>query len=183
LETHIVEDDLPTQGADATVTVPPATAGDRPSLLPEKQFGSTRLIRRIGTGGMGEVWLGRHQLLGRDVAIKFLLTAAMNREDPVFATFIQGAKAAASVEHPALNKVHHADVADGIPYLVLEYLDGSSLAELIARSGPLSVAMVRAIIEPVCDAVAELHHRDLLHRDIKPSNIMLTSEGRVVLTD
>ena len=107
----------------------------------------------------------------------------MDRADPTFTDFIQGAKVAASRVHPSLNKVLHADVADGVPYLVLEHLDGPNLHELMARSGRLDLATVRAVLEAVGEAVAELHQHDLVHRDLKPSNVMLTSDGRVVVTD
>ncbi len=132
---------------------------------------------------MGEVWLGRHKLLGRDVAVKFLLDKVADENDPAFAQFIAGAQAAAAVVHPGLNQIHHADVAGGVPYLVLELLDGRNLDEVLEQAHPIGLEMARAIIEAICEAVAELHHRDLVHRDLKPSNFVLTTDGRVVVTD
>ncbi len=82
-----------------------------------------------------------------------------------------------------MNKIYHADVADGVPYLVLELLDGPNLGELVEWLGPLDLSTARAVLEAVGEAVAELNQKDLVHRDIKPSNIVLTREGRVVLTD
>jgi len=171
---------------DDTITQAPASPG-KPLAIhgceAGKQIGPVWLIRQIGKGGMGEVWLARHELLGNEVAAKVLSTAGMAQVDPAFREFIQGAKVAASLGHPGLNKVHHAGVSEGVPYLVLEFLDGPNLRELVERSGRLELAAVRAVIEAVGEAVAELHHRDLVHRDLKPSNIVLTSDGRVVVTD
>ena len=141
------------------------------------------MIRRIGRGAMGEVWLGRHKLLGRDVAVKFLLGKLADENDPAFAQFIAGAQAAATVVHSGLNQIHHADVAAGVPYLVLELLDGRNLDEVLQQAPPIHLETARAIIETICEAVAELHHRHLVHRDLKPSNFVLTTDGRVVVTD
>ncbi len=174
----MAEDDTITQQAGSTA---------RPHAMgvceAGKQIGPIRLTRQIGKGGMGEVWLARHELLGHEVAAKILSTSVMDRSDPAFREFIQGAKVAASLGHPGLNKVHHADVAEGVPYLVLEFLDGPNLRELVERSGRLDLPAVRAVIEAVGEAVAELHRNDRVHRDLKPSNIVLTTDGRVVVTD
>jgi len=150
--------------------------------VPE-QIGSVKLVRPLGEGGMGVVWLGRHGLLDRDVAVKFLLDVPQSENDPTFAAFLQGARAAATLRHPGLNEVHHADVASGVPYLVMEYIDGPSLGDIVKQQGPIGQAAARAIIRDVCAAVAELHDHEVIHRDIKPANIMLTSDGRVVVTD
>src|SRR6185437_15161710 len=146
-------------------------------------LGPIQLIRKIGEGGMGEVWLGRHELLGRNVAVKFLLGAVIDRNDPAFTTFVEGARAAASLEHPGLNKVYHADVADGVPYLVLELLDGPNLSDVVERSGPLDLRSARTVLEAIGEALAELNQHELIHRDLKPSNVMVTAAGRVVVTD
>lgn len=132
---------------------------------------------------MGVVWLGRHELLARDVAVKFLLDIPRSAEDPNFAAFLQGARAAAALRHEGLNEVHHADVTGGVPYLVMEYIDGVSLSEVIKQRGPLPARAVRAILARVCSAAAALHDSEVIHRDIKPANIMLTRQGRVVVTD
>lgn len=129
------------------------------------------------------MWLAKHEILGRDVAVKVLSTTIMKQGDASWSEFIESARVAAARVHPGLNKVFHADIANGLPYLVLEYLDGPNLQEVLARSGRLDLPSARAVIEAVCGAVAELHQHDLVHRDLKPSNIMLTSDGQVVVTD
>lgn len=168
-------------GAETTVASRTPPAAEAP--LPPKQLGSIRLIRPIGKGGMAEVWLAKHEILGRDVAVKVLSSTIMKQGDASWTEFIDSARVAAARVHPGLNKVFHADVADGLPYLVLEYLDGPNLHELLARSGRLDLMTARAVIEAVCGAVSELHQHDLVHRDLKPSNIMLTTDGQVVVTD
>lgn len=178
-----MQEDATTPQAPATVAWPIVGAGGGHSALPMQQLGSIPLIRRIGRGGMGEVWLARDAILGRDVAVKILSTAVAGRDDPAVAGFIAGAKVAAGLGHPGLNQVYQADVIDGTPYLVLEFLDGPNLQERIAHSGRLELPMVRAVVEAMGEAVAELHRHDLVHRDIKPSNIVVTRDGRVVVTD
>ncbi|HET6251263.1 MAG TPA: serine/threonine-protein kinase [Tepidisphaeraceae bacterium] len=173
------QDDITARQPDAQVASPPVASQDASA----KRIGPICLIRLIGKGGMGEVWLGKHELLGIEVALKVLSTGGIDSADPAFIDFIQGAKVAASLIHPGLNKVHHADICDGIPHLVLEYLDGPNLGELIVRHGRLDLPVVRAVVEAVCAAVAHLHQHDRVHRDIKPSNIVLTSDGRIVVTD
>jgi serine/threonine-protein kinase len=132
---------------------------------------------------MGVVWLGRHGLLERDVAVKFLLDVPASEEDPGFAAFLAGAKAAAGVAHPGLNAVLHADVASGVPYLVMELIDGPSLSEVIRRGGPLALPAAARVIGEVCEAVAALHDREVVHRDIKAGNVMIDDGGRVLVTD
>lgn len=176
-----MEEVASTIGAETTVASRTPPAAEAP--LPPKQLGSIRLIRPIGKGGMAEVWLAKHEILGRDVAVKVLSSTIMKQGDASWSEFIESARVAAARVHPGLNKVFHADVADGLPYLVLEYLDGPNLHELLARSGRLDLTTARAVIESVCGAVSELHQHDLVHRDLKPSNIMLTTDGQVVVTD
>ena len=130
-----VEEVASTLGAETTVASRTPPAGE--AMPPPKQLGSIRLIRPIGRGGMAEVWLGRHEILRRDVAVKLLSTTVMHEGDSSWKEFIEGASVAAARAHPGLNKVFHADVAEGMPYLVLEYLDGPNLHQLLARSGRL----------------------------------------------
>jgi serine/threonine-protein kinase len=169
----------------AAATEAPVTSDQRSSSSPASsgQLGPIQLVRQIGRGGMGEVWLGRHELLGRNVAVKILTQAVIDKNDPAFSTFIAGARVAASLEHPALNKVFHADIAFGVPYLVLELLDGPDLGKLVEISGPLDLQTARSVLEAIGDGIAELNQHGLVHRDLKPANVVLTRDGRVVVTD
>ncbi len=148
-----------------------------------RQLGSVRLLREIGKGGMGVVWLGHDDMLGRDVAVKFLLGAAATEDDPQFATFLEGARAAARLKCAGMTAVFHADVVDGAPYIVMEYVDGPTISRVVAKSGPLSVPAAIAVMSSVCGTTSELHDAGIIHRDIKPSNIMLDTDCRVFLTD
>lgn len=148
-----------------------------------KQLGAVELVREIGKGGMGVVWLGRDTLLGRDVAVKFLLHAVASPEDPDFAQFLEGAKAAATLRHRGLNSVIHADTITGIPYIVMEYVDGPTLAEVLQRTGALTLAATRVVMNAACEAVGVLHDAGIVHRDLKPANILLGQDGTIVLTD
>jgi len=159
------------------LTVP---GGDR--VLPHR-LGPVRLIREIGRGGMGVVWLGHDELLGRDVAVKLLLNAVSGPDDPGFSRFLEGARAAARIRHLGLTTLHQADLINGLPYLVMDFVDGPTLFELIRSNGPLSPAALMQVLRPVCDALGELHDRDLVHRDIKPANILVNADGEVFVTD
>jgi serine/threonine-protein kinase len=150
--------------------------------LPAK-LGPVRLIRELGRGGMGAVWLGHHQLLDREVAVKFLLHIAPTENDTTFEALLRGARAAAEIHHPGVNQVFHADVIDGVPFLVLELINGRDLAEIVSERGPVDSEVARAVMYEICDATAQLHDLDLIHRDIKPANVMVADDGRCVLTD
>ena len=174
--------------SNETITLTRSTAAGAPSgeqaeVTIPRELGSVRLIREIGRGGMGVVYLARHKMLGRDVAVKFLLHAVAGPDDPGFTRFLEGARAAAAVRHVGLTAVYDADLANGVPYLVMEYVDGPTLSELLERSGPLSVAVALAVLDEVLASLAELHERGIIHRDIKPSNILLDRDGRVLLAD
>ena len=178
-----MSNDATTRGPASTAAADFASASARTLGPFENQLGPIRLIRRLGRGGMGEVWLARHTLLNRDVAVKFLLATMSDENDPAFSQFIAGARAAAAIVHHGLNQIYHADVAGGVPYLVLELLEGRNLDEVLQQAHQIDLQSARAIIQAVCQAAAELHHRDLVHRDLKPSNFVLTIDGRVVVTD
>jgi len=152
-------------------------------VIVPKQLGSVRLIREIGRGGMGVVWSGHDEMLGRDVAVKFLLGASTRETDPGFATFLEGARAAARLKCPGMTAIYHADVVEGSPYIVMEYVDGPTLAKVIQSSGPFTLPAAWATMSNICGTVAELHDAGIIHRDIKPSNVMLDTDCNIFLTD
>ncbi len=162
----------------------PRTLGPTPqaTVIP-KRLGAVQLIRQVGEGGMGVVWLGRHELLNRDVAVKFLLNISAGNTDPGFVAFVEGARAAAALRHPGLNAVLHADVVEGVPYLVMEYVEGPTLSRVLRAATHLGPACARVVIDQVCAAVAELHDHNVIHRDIKPANILFTADAKPVVTD
>ncbi|MDQ2847190.1 MAG: Stk1 family PASTA domain-containing Ser/Thr kinase, partial [Actinomycetota bacterium] len=143
----------------------------------------------LGFGGMSEVHRGRDLRLGRDVAIK-VLRADLAR-DPSFQTrFRREAQNAASLNHPAIVAVYDTGetasaTGDGgtVPYIVMEYVDGETLRDLLKREGPLDPKRAMEIVADVCAALDFSHRHGIVHRDIKPANVMLTRAGAVKVMD
>ncbi|AEV85912.1 serine/threonine protein kinase, bacterial [Actinoplanes sp. SE50] len=141
-----------------------------------------RLQDRLGAGGMGEVWRALDESLNRLVAIKMMLPSAA--QDPDFVRrFAAEAMAMARVNHPAVATVHDVRQAHGLTFLVMEYVDGESLAQRLAREGRLSPAETMRIVTRAAEGLQAVHDQDILHRDIKPANIMLRRDGEVLITD
>ncbi|MSP26724.1 MAG: serine/threonine protein kinase [Myxococcales bacterium] len=133
-----------------------------------------RLIRSIGRGAMGSVWLAEHLGLQSEVAVKFMLASVL--DDPVSVLrFQQEARAAAEIRSPHVVRViDNGLAADGTPYLVMELLEGESLDRRIRRTGPMSLAEVVVVVTQAGKALAKAHERGIIHRDIKPPNLFLT---------
>ena len=165
--------------ASTRTIVAPAPAG--PRLEPGRELGPVRLVREIGRGATGAVFLGHHTVLGRDVAVKFLTTVTAGADG--LKRFVDEARAAAAVRHAHLTQIFHADVDGGTPYLVLEYVRGPTLRQLLDDAGPLGANVAAAVLGDVAAAVHELHCRGVIHRDIKPSNVLVDKEGRLFVTD
>ena len=111
-------------------SVSPAAPPARRAAQPGRELGAVRLLREVGRGATGSVFLGHHTVLGRDVAVKFLVNVGPARQDRArLKRFLDEARAAAAVRHPNLTQIYHADVddEDGTPYLVLEYVSGPTL--------------------------------------------------------
>jgi serine/threonine-protein kinase len=130
--------------------------------------------RILGVGGMGVVYAGHDRVTGQDVAVKLIQTH--RRELDVLYRFLDEARAAAAVRHPAIVRVLHIDVAEhGTLYQVLELIDGESLETRLDREGRLPTEVVMRLGAVVADALAAAHAAGVVHRDITPSNIMLTA--------
>ncbi len=151
-------------------------------LPPIETLGPYRLIRPLGRGGMGAVYLAEHGRLRKRVAIK-LLPRQHGFDATWIGRFEREMQAIASLSHPGIVTATDAGDVDGWHYLVMEYLDGLDLAAIIDRIGPIAPGVAAALMRDVCDALTSVHHADLIHRDIKPSNIMLTRDGSVKLLD
>jgi serine/threonine protein kinase len=138
--------------------------------------------RLLGAGGMAEVFEGRDRLLARRVAIK-VLQAQFVRDPSFLIRFKREAQAAASLSHPNIVGVYDTGTEDGTHFIVMEYVDGRTLKEVIRAEGPLYPERAAEICADVCSALAAAHARGLIHRDIKPGNVMLTPEGKVKVMD
>ncbi|WP_137148562.1 serine/threonine-protein kinase [Mycolicibacterium sp. CR10] len=149
---------------------------------PEVLGGRYELGGVLGRGGMAEVRDGWDMRLGRPVAVK-LLYPSVSAEPDTRRRFATEARAAAALNHPHVVAVHDSGVHAGRHYIVLERLPGQSLADALARGGPLPTAHVRAIMRDVLSALGAAHARGVLHRDIKPANILFTSIGGVKIAD
>ena len=142
------------------------------------------LIERIATGGMGEVWRGSDQLLGRPVAIKML--AAMHAGDEQFrARFRAEARYASSLSHPGITRVYDYGEESplGGPYLVMELVDGQPLSEILERYGRLDPYVVLDIVAQAARALDTAHRAGIVHRDIKPGNLLIKADGTTKITD
>ena len=139
--------------------------------------GRYRLERRLGTGGMGQVWLAHDTQLDRQVALKLLGADA----DPQ--RFEREAQAIASLSHPNICRLFDYGTADGRRYMVFEHLPGGTLEDRLAPGKPLDDAESQRIAAGVAAGLAHAHDRGLIHRDLKPTNIVFDEEGRAKVTD
>jgi serine/threonine protein kinase len=136
----------------------------------------------LGQGGMGTVYRGRDLILNRPVAVKILPTE-MASDEAAAARLRRGARSAARLNDPRIVSVFDAGVADGIPYLVMELVEGHTLAEELRLRGPLSPNRAAIIAAGIAEALAAAHAAGVIHRDVKPSNVMLTNGDDVKVTD
>lgn len=144
--------------------------------------GRYRLLDKLGEGGMAEVWRAQDMALGRIVALKILRPQYSN--DPDFlARFRREAQAAANLSHPNIVNVFDIGQAGGRHYIVMEYVDGQSLKELIHAQAPLPVDRALDLATQIAEAVAHAHRAGIVHRDLKPQNILITADDRVKVTD
>jgi serine/threonine protein kinase len=149
--------------------------------LPE-QFGRYRILKKLGAGGMGTVYLAEDVKLRRKVALKVPHFRASIRAAGL-ERFQREARLAASIEHPNFCPVYDVDEVDGIHFFTMAYLEGTSLADLLAGEQPWPPAQAVDMVRRVALAVGQLHRRGIVHRDLKPANLMVRSSGEPVLMD
>jgi eukaryotic-like serine/threonine-protein kinase len=151
-------------------------------MQPQLIAGRYRVLRAIGRGGMGTVWLCRDEVLGREVAVK-QIGALPGESATETKRAMREARSAAALNHP--NAVAVYDVVDhgGRPWLVMEYVEGQTLADEISRDGQLSPQRVADIGAQLAGALARAHERGIVHRDIKPGNVLIDKAGRPKISD
>ncbi|MBL8796817.1 MAG: serine/threonine protein kinase [Planctomycetia bacterium] len=131
----------------------------------------------LGAGGMGAVYQARQQALDRWTAIKFM-HASLAADPVAVARFLREARATARMAHPAIVQIHDVGQVDGLPYLVMEYIEGLDLTRLTAQRGPLPLSEACRTVRDVALGLQHAHERGLVHRDIKPSNLMVLTPAQ-----
>ena len=144
--------------------------------------GRYRIIRKLGTGGMANVYLAEDEVLGRRVAIK-ILDDRHAGDDQFVERFRREAKNAAGLSHPNIVSIYDRGEAEGTYYIAMEYLDGRSLKELIVARGPAPIHLAIDYARQILAAIRFAHRHGIVHRDIKPHNVLVDGEGRLKVTD
>lgn len=137
-----------------------------------------RLSAPLGQGGMGRVWVGEHLTLRKQVAVKFVDLDKIGRDPSIVTRFLREATLTAQLTSPhVVAMLDHGVTDEGLPYIVMERLVGTTLFERLRKGGLMHPDEVATIVEQTCRALAQAHRRGVVHRDIKPSNIFLVEEG------
>src|SRR5206468_1249765 len=144
--------------------------------------GRYRIVRKLGTGGMANVYLAEDQELGRRVAIKILDDRHASDEQFV-ERFRREAQNAAGLSHPNIVSIYDRGEAEGTYYIAMEYLDGRTLKELIVSRGPAPTYVAIEYTRQILNAVRFAHRNGIVHRDIKPHNVLVDSDGRLEVAD
>ncbi len=146
-----------------------------------RQIGSYTILSRLGAGGMGEVYRARDTKLGRDVAIKVVADVFLSDAERL-AHFEREARVLATLNHPHIGAIYGMEEADGVRGLVLELVEGATLAERLAL-GPLPIPEALTVARQIADAIEAAHEKGVIHRDLKPANIKITPDGTVKVLD
>jgi serine/threonine protein kinase len=145
-------------------------------------IGKYKVLERLGSGGFAQVYLCEHKLMRRRVAVK-VLPVAKTKDSSALERFYREARAVAALDHPNIVHAYDIDQDEDLHFLVMEYVDGANLQEIVKRSGPLSVARACNYIWQAALALQHAHEHGLVHRDIKPGNILVDRTGVVKVLD
>ncbi len=149
------------------------------TVSPGSMLSHYRLAEKIGEGGMGLVYRAHDERLERNVALKVLPAGAL-ADDAARKRFRQEALALSRLSHPNIATIYDFDTQDGVDFLVMEHLEGETLAERLVR-GPLAIAQAVRTAMEIAEALDRAHRQGVVHRDLKPGNVMLTKSGAKVL--
>ena len=148
----------------------------------EQTISHYRILKKLGAGGRGEVYLAEDSILGRRVALK-LLPSEYTQDEERLRRFKQEAKAASALNHPNILTIHEVGEADGRHFIATEFIDGETLRELLRRTGKMKTSDALNVAAEVASALAAAHEAGIVHRDIKPENVMLRRDGYVKVLD
>lgn len=151
-------------------------------MIGKKLGNRYEILEHLGGGGMAVVYKARDTFLDRVVTVK-VLRSEYASDEAFVARFRREAQAVARLSHPNIVNIHDVGTEGDVHYLVMEYVDGKNLKTIIRNEAPLPLYQAVAIIRQVCDALRHAHTNNIVHRDVKPHNILITSDGRVKLTD
>jgi serine/threonine protein kinase len=170
-------------------SLPPDPAPSQPGMSPPAgvppelaNHAKYRIVGELGRGGMGVIYLAEHRVLEKLVAIKVISPAVLDNPRAL-ARFHGEARAAGQLDHPNIARAHDADQAGRLHFLVMEFIEGLSLAQLLEQKGPLPIAHACQVIRQVALGLQHAFEQGMTHRDIKPQNLMLTPRGVVKILD
>lgn len=176
----------PQRLADGLVGAGILTPWQKAKLLAGKSkgfyLGSYRLLRPLGKGGMGVVYLGEHQVMKRLMALKILPPKA-SKDQRRIARFKEEARACAQLDHPNIVRAYDFSEAGGKLYIVIEYVDGIDLQQVVVRDGVMGFSDAMDVLIQATEGLAHAHQRGIIHRDIKPSNLLLRTDGVLKVSD
>ncbi len=178
-----VLEDEPTRSGEGPTAAIPDDVSEMPAFKPgDKVLRQYRIVRELGHGGMGAVYLAQDDLTGQQVAVK-VLPAALAREKGIRERFTQEARALAALDHPSIVPlVSYAQDGDD-RFLIMKYVEGTPLDDLIEKEGKLSFERAESIFRDLVGALGYAHAAGVVHRDVKPANVLIADDGRVFLVD
>ncbi len=179
---ELLQADVPAPVTSDSVQVGSHVAAWPSELSVPSVLGQYELLSRLGTGGMGAVYLGRHKSLDKQVAIK-LLPALPAQNAEFVARFQREMRAAGKLDHPAIVRTTDAGEQQGIHFLVMDAIDGMDLSRIVRAEQKLSIADACRVVQQAAMGLAHAHEMGIVHRDIKPSNLMLDTNGQVCILD
>jgi serine/threonine protein kinase/predicted esterase len=172
-------------GSTATPTVSlPGQSASMAEMVPRElaDHPRYRVLKLAGKGGMGLVFTAEHKLMGRTVALKVINQQLISNEEAV-ERFRREVQAAARLTHPNIVTAYDAEQAGDVHFLVMEYVDGVNLSEVIGQGGPLEIGLACDYVRQIADGLQHAHAKGMVHRDIKPHNLMVNSSGQVKILD
>lgn len=147
--------------------------------MAEKLIGRFEVVKELGRGAQGVVYLARDPRLDRQVAIKTLRTSSVAQSD----SLLREARTVSNLQHPNIIPLYDLGSDDGTPYLVYAFIDGKTVAEVLKESGPMTMANAARIVADVLNALASAHGQGIMHLDIKPANVMISSDAQHLVMD